>query len=80
VRAPGHQVLEAARSQAGMTLDELWWAYFSLGGTALPNAVQSYLDGSDGRAIDYDVLAQAINERFLDLGGDHPVPYADELT
>jgi hypothetical protein len=25
---------------------------------------------------EYDILAHAINERFLQLGGDHPVPNA----
>jgi hypothetical protein len=24
---------------------------------------------------DHDVIAQALNERFAELGGDHPVPY-----
>jgi hypothetical protein len=27
--------------------------------------------------FDYDIVAHAINERFLELGGDHPVPYSD---
>jgi hypothetical protein len=26
---------------------------------------------------DHDVLAHALNERFVELGGNHPVPYAD---
>ena len=30
--------------------------------------------------IEYDVVAQALNERFMDDGGDHPVPYADEAA
>jgi hypothetical protein len=80
LNTPGHQVLEAARSQAGMSLEDLWWAYFALGGNVLPMVMRAYLDGTEGRTIDYDVLAQAINERFLDLGGDHPVPYRDELV
>jgi hypothetical protein len=24
---------------------------------------------------DHDVIAQALNERFAELGGNHPVPY-----
>jgi hypothetical protein len=80
VSIPAYQVLEAARTQAGMTFDELWLAYFALGGASLPAALRSYLAGDGGNGIDYDVLAQAINERFVDKGGNHPVPYRDELT
>jgi hypothetical protein len=27
---------------------------------------------------EYDVVAQALNEGFMDRGGNHPVPYADQ--
>ena len=27
---------------------------------------------------EHDVLAVALNERFSELGGDHPVPYAGD--
>jgi hypothetical protein len=77
---PAHQVLEAARTQAGMSVDELWMAYFALGGAALPATLRLYLAGDGTNGMDYDVVAQAINERFLEKGGDHPVPYRDELT
>lgn len=77
--APPHAVLEAARTQAGMSFEDLWIAYFALGGTAQPDLVRAYLGGSDEAGVDYDVLAQAINEHFLDRGGNHPVPYRDEL-
>jgi hypothetical protein len=78
VSAPAHQVLEAARRQAGMSLEELWLAYLALGGVARLATVRSYLRG-ETTDIEYDVLAQALNERFLDQGDDHPVPYHDEL-
>jgi len=63
-----------------MSFDELWVAYFALGGASSPNIVRSYLGGSGNELADYDVLAQAINERFVDRGGDHPVPYRNDLT
>ena len=76
--APAHDVLEAGRVQAGMSFDDLWLDYFALGGAAPPERLRAYLaDG--GVSIDYDVVAQAINERFVGRGGDHPVPYSDEL-
>jgi hypothetical protein len=77
--APPHAVLEAARIQAGMSFQELWITYFSLGGSAQPDMVRAYLGGSPIESVDYDLLAQAINERFLDRGENHPVPYRDEL-
>jgi hypothetical protein len=80
VSTPPHVVLEAARAQAGMSFNELWIAYFALGGSAQPGEVRAYLGGGGTRSMDYDVLAQAINERFLDQGGNHPVPYRDELA
>jgi hypothetical protein len=44
--APPHAVLEAARIQAGMSFQELWITYFSLGGSAQPDMVRAYLGGS----------------------------------
>lgn len=78
--APPQEVLEAARMQAGMSFDELWLAYFSLGGAAEPEALRSYLNGSQLLPMDYDVIALALNERFSDQGHHHPVPYHDELV
>ena len=26
---------------------------------------------------EHDVIAHALNERFVELGGNHPVPYSD---
>ena len=76
---PAHEVLEAARAEVEMSFDELWIAYYALGGSAPPDLVRAYLDGSSTAAIDYDVLAQALNERSIDRGGDHPVPYREDL-
>jgi len=75
-----YEILEAGRIQAGMSFDELWVAYFALGGVATPDNLRSYLAGSGTHSMDYDVLAQAINEKFVDVGGNHPVPYSDDLT
>jgi len=80
VNVPVHQILEAARVQADMTFDDLWVAYFALGGLSSPETVRSYLGGSGVPLVDHDVLTHAINEKFVSLGGNHPVPYADDLT
>lgn len=76
---PRYAVLEAARSHALMSFESLWIAYFALGGTAQPNVLRGYLTGGVPQLMDSDVVAQALNERFLDQGGNHPVPYRDEL-
>ena len=73
-------VLEAARSQAGMSFEELWIAYFALGGDSPLSTVRSYLGGLSASSMEYNVLALALNERFSDQGyTGHPVPYRDEL-
>jgi hypothetical protein len=40
--------------------------------------VEAFLDGRNQNLerVDYDMLVHALNERFLELGLDHPVPYS----
>ena len=72
------RVLEGGRTSAGLTLPELWIRYFGLGGMSSPLEVDAYLQGALlPTAHEYDVLAHAINERMVELGGDHPIPYSD---
>lgn len=73
-------VLKAARVQAGMSLADVWLAYLALGGMQSPEVVESILEGEAEVASDeYDLLAQTMNERFMDRGVGHPVPYHDEI-
>jgi hypothetical protein len=63
-----------------MTLGDLWAAYFALGGMAGPGQLGQIIDGTVAPSHhDYDLIAQAINEAFLDQGSDHPVPYAEDI-
>lgn len=63
-----------------MAAAEVWFAYFALGGMEPPKVIDSILEGTVAPTDrDYDLLAQALNERFMDRGTDHPVPYGDEL-
>jgi hypothetical protein len=78
--AAAHEIIEAGRVQADMSHEELWWAYFALGGDAGPAVVRCYLGGLTTEPIEYDMLAHAINERFVERGGNHPVPYLDDLA
>jgi hypothetical protein len=29
---------------------------------------------------DHDIVAHALNERFVELGGNHPVPYLEDAA
>jgi hypothetical protein len=74
------QVLQAGREQAGLSNRNLWISYYALGGMADPETLDAYLVGD---AIpddaEYDVIAQTLNESFVEAGADHPVPYAEDL-
>ena len=72
-------VLERARREVGLSHDELWFRYFELGGMSTALEVEAYLyEALSPTPHDRDVLATALNERFAELGGDHPVPYSDD--
>ena len=72
-------VLERARRDVGMSIDDLWLRYFALGGMSTALEVEAYLLGALlPPTHDHDVLAVALNERFSELGGDHPVPYSGD--
>ena len=72
-------VLELARREAGLSHGDLWFRYFELGGMRSALEVEAYLYGAlVATTHDRDVIAVALNERFSELGGDHPVPYSDD--
>lgn len=72
-------VLERARRDVGMSIDDLWMRYFALGGMSSALEIEAYLLGAlTAPHHDHDVLAVALNERFFELGGDHPVPYSGD--
>lgn len=67
---------------AGVELQELWWRYAALGGAVGPEALALCIvetDCCDRRQ--HDLIAQALNEAFLDRGYDtFPVAYADGVA
>ena len=68
-----------ARLDAQLTHAQLWLRYFELGGMSSAMEVEAYLYGAlQPTANDHDIIAHALNERFVELGGDHPVPYSDD--
>ena len=78
VAAPSFD-LENARQQSGLSMTELWFACIGLGGTAMPAEFSAHVLGrSAPNRHEYNVVAQALNERFADMELDHPVPYFNE--
>ncbi len=73
------EVLENARREAGLTIADLWMRYFALGGMGSMIEIEAILYGAlVPIPYDRDILSVAINERFAELGGDHPIPYSDD--
>ena len=68
--------LQAAREGIGLSIEDLWVRYFGLGGNAEVFDVDAYLAGAAGLDWrEHNVLTLALNERFLEMGGNHPLPY-----
>jgi hypothetical protein len=71
--------LDVHRRNAELTRAELWLRYFELGGMCTAFQLEAFLYGAlQPSSHDHDVIAQALNERFVELGGNHPVPYAED--
>jgi hypothetical protein len=71
--------LDAVRRGAVLTREELWVRYIGLGGMLGIDELTRYLAGTTGLTrLEHNTVVQALNEHFVDLGGDHPVPYDDE--
>jgi len=76
---PLDEIFEQARNECGLSHGELWLRYFELGGTSTGLQVEAILYGAlIPSAYDHDVIAHALNERFVELGGNHPVPYSND--
>jgi hypothetical protein len=72
-------VLELARREVGLSVADLWMRYFTLGGMSTALEMEAILFGAlVANPHNRDVIAVALNERFAELGGDHPVPYSDD--
>jgi hypothetical protein len=73
---PSIDVLERARRLAGLSHADLWLRYFELGGMSSALELEAFLVGVLHPSVhDHDLVAHALNERFVELGGNHPVAY-----
>jgi hypothetical protein len=72
--------LRRALPLAGLTVGELWLRYFSIGGSAGQFEIEAYLFAAHALpTLERDLVAHAINERFMDLGMDVRVPYSADI-
>jgi hypothetical protein len=63
---------------SGMTFPELWLRYVAVSGTIGELELEAYVLGllvPDN--YQHNLIAQALNEYFMELGQDHPVAYHD---
>ena len=73
--------LEEGLSRSGMAYEELWLRQIALGGSAGRLEVEAYVLGLlVADAYQHDLLAQALNECFLERHEDHPVRYSDSTV
>jgi hypothetical protein len=72
--------LDEFRQGAGLSHGELWLRYFELGGMSSGFELETFLYGLVvPTSHDHDVIAHALNERFSELGRDHPVDYLGDV-
>jgi len=72
--------LERARVDVGLSHSELWFRYFEIGGMSTALELEAYLyEALAPTEHDRDLIAVALNERYAELGGDHPIPYSDDV-
>jgi len=72
-------VLERYRSDLKLSVSDLWWRYFALGGMRTEFEIEGILFSAlVATAQDRDLIAVALNERVSELGGDHPIPYSTD--
>lgn len=65
----------------GLSHMEVWFDYVGLGGDLVPDDLIAFLRGRAAiTEHQYDIIVQALNERFVDRNDDHPLAYADELS
>jgi hypothetical protein len=74
------RVIETARQHAELSIDDLWIRCVSLGSMVSRPELEAFLQGEfQLDSHEYNVVAHALNERFMDRDQDSPVPYATSI-
>jgi hypothetical protein len=80
MREPPVDILDTYRQEAGLSHGELWLRYFEFGGMSTAFELEAFLYGVLAPSTyDHDLIAHALNERFVELGGNHPVAYSEAI-
>lgn len=77
---PGMSLQDGMRL-SGMSYPELWLRHISVSGTVGELELEAYVLGllvPDN--FQHNLIAQALNEYFLEVGQDHPVAYRDAAS
>jgi hypothetical protein len=62
--------------QLRLTYTQLWTRYLALDGTSTLAELQQHVDGDIcPNDHDHNVIAQALNDTYIEQGHDHPVAY-----
>jgi len=73
----GRRQLQVFVDRSGLSYQELWLRQVAVGGDADGIELEAYVLGL--LRLDphqHNLIAQALNEHFLDQGQDHPTPYS----
>lgn len=79
--APAGSIIGIAEGgrRLGLSALALWIGYYALGGNGTPADVEGWLSGAaTPTEADHDLLAQALNDKFMEWGMNHPVRYLKE--
>lgn len=71
--------LDIARRDLGLTISEVWWRYFALGGMRAEWEIDATLNSAFKPTVgDCDLLADALNKRYHGLRQGHAIPYSSD--
>ena len=77
---PPVELLDVFHQESGLSHAELWLRYFELGGMSTGFELEAYLYGVlTPSTQDRDLIAHALNERFVELEGHHRVAYSEAV-
>jgi hypothetical protein len=71
--------LQSGFAQSELTIEQLWLRYIGVGGSHTPAYLTAALTRNDLPDREHNLIVQALNEHFVDQGGDHPVAYGYDV-
>lgn len=71
--------LKAGLARSDLTIEQLWLGYLSVGGAKSMGHMVAELRGDDLPEREYDVIAQALNDHFVEHGINNSVTYGGEI-